>query len=102
MAARMRQTEERGTMASKGGAQLAATAFHEAGHAFMAWRQGVPVYKATIIPGDDTLGHVRHGKVLFKGDWKDLAIGDSDRTRMRAERLIMICLAGPEAQCLHR
>jgi ATP-dependent Zn protease len=53
-------------MASKGGAQLAATAFHEAGHAFMAWRQGVPVYKATIIPGDDTLGHVRHGKSFLR------------------------------------
>ena len=43
--------------------KLRATAFHEAGHAVMAFDLNVPVSKVSIEPEDGSLGHILHGNV---------------------------------------
>jgi hypothetical protein len=78
---------------------LRATAFHEAGHVVAAWRQGVRVYRVTIVPTDGFMGRIDHQTVL-RGNRLDL--NSSDRVRGNADRRIIICLAGPEAQRRHR
>ena len=74
----------------------AATAYHEAGHAVAVWHllHKAP-RRATIVPTKDSLGHVQHENPL-RGIRLD--IDGSDRAALRAERVIMICLAGPIAQ----
>jgi hypothetical protein len=72
-----------------------ATAYHEAGHTVAAWRLGVKIRRASIIP---TIG--RHGVVEHESPLREihLDIDNSDRARMRTEKEIIICLAGPDAQ----
>ena len=77
------------------GKRLEATAYHEAGHAVFAWYKGTKIRKVTIIPDDDSLGHVRHSKII-RGRSPEL--DNSPRTRLRMETHITICLAGPLAQ----
>lgn len=74
---------------------LAATAYHEAGHGVVAWRLGFKVRRVTIEPGKDHDGFVEHDSPL-RGVRLD--IDGSDRARLRAEKAIMICLAGILAQ----
>jgi hypothetical protein len=76
-----------------------ATAFHEAGHAVVAYRLRYAPRSATIIAEADYAGQVAHPNVL-RGI--NLEIDGSDQARLRAERLIKICLAGPAAQRHHR
>jgi hypothetical protein len=61
----------------------------------MAWQLRMRVYGATIVPKGGTTGSVEHSNPLrgIQLEWDD-----SDRARMRAERAIMVCLAGPAAQ----
>ena len=73
----------------------AATAYHEAGHAVVAWRLGFKVRRVTITPGEDHDGFAEHDSPL-RGIHLD--IDNSDRARLRAEKAIMICLAGTLAQ----
>lgn len=75
-----------------------ATAYHEAGHAFIVWKLGVSLKKITIVPSKDFAGCCTHAKVV-RG--KYAAADDSDRTRIRMERLVLIALAGTAAQRLH-
>jgi len=77
---------------------LAATAYHEAGHAFMAWRVGSRVKRITVAPTTDTSGHVVYSNPLrgISLEWDD-----SDRARMRIERAIKVCLAGLTAQRIY-
>ncbi len=72
-----------------------ATAYHEAGHAVAAWSLGAKVYRASIVPRSDAHGSVQHSNPL-RGT--RLECDGSDRARLRAERAVVICLAGPEAQ----
>ena len=78
-----------------------AVAYHEAGHAIMAWLLNVRIRKATIVPDAraGSLGHVRHEKLLL-GKFPEF--DNSDRQRIRIEKLIVVCLAGPIAQVLFR
>lgn len=71
------------------------TCHHEAGHAVAAWRLGLKVRRVTIVPGADYDGFAEHDSPL-RGIRLDL--DDSDRARMRAEKAIMVCLAGTIAQ----
>ena len=73
-----------------------ATAFHEAGHAVVAWRRGLKVHSATIVPTKDYSGMVRRGSLGVRLD-----IDGSNRARLRAESAIVVCLAGPAAQRRH-
>ena len=75
--------------------QLKATAYHEAGHMVAAWRQGMKIRRATIVLSAKFMGQVEHESPL-KGIRFD--IDGSDRAYLRAEKAILICLAGPAAQ----
>src|SRR5215471_12724136 len=72
-----------------------ATAYHEAGHAVVAWVQGYKPHNATIIPDEDSHGHVLHADPLrrIRLEWDN-----SDGARLRAEKAIRILLAGMTAQ----
>lgn len=76
---------------------LEATAYHEAGHAVAAWRLGVGLRKhaLSIVPDGDSLGRANHSNPLFG---VDLEWDQSDRARLRAEKVAQICLAGGAAQ----
>ena len=79
--------------------RLEAVAYHEAGHAFMAWKEGVRIHRLSIVPDESTNGRVKHESPL-KGVRLD--IDNSGRARVRAEKHIRIYLAGPIAQRKHR
>lgn len=75
--------------------QLAATAYHEAGHAVAAWLFGFQIKSASIIPDGDTLGCVvsnyRLPKLDEGGDVPERAIG-------RMHNRCIVLMAGAEAQ----
>jgi hypothetical protein len=75
--------------------RTAMTAHHEAGHAVVASALGYKPMSATIIPTREDHGWVKYPNPL-RGIQLD--IDGSDKARLRAERLIKICLAGPLAQ----
>src|ERR1035438_7946247 len=79
---------------------LRATAFHEAGHAVMAYLQRVPFRQVSIIRDADTLGRV------LMGDWPDWAKPDSCEYREQAAydyflRRARVSLAGQTAEAHH-
>jgi hypothetical protein len=75
------------------------TAFHEAGHAVACWRCGVKVRRATIVPAEDSLGQVKHS-TFFRGI--NLDTDNSARGDRQVKDLVIVCLAGPEAQRRYR
>lgn len=75
-----------------------AIAYHEAGHVVAAWDLGVRIKHATVIPDAEDLGHVMHHDPL-RGIRLDF--DQSARARMRAEQMIIVCLAGPIAHRRH-
>lgn len=94
----MRKPAKRTTRDRINDVRLLAIAYHEAGHAVIAHAFGTRPKLATIIPHKDSLGRVEHRSPL-RGIRLDL--DGSDRARLRAERAIMICLAGPIAHRRH-
>jgi hypothetical protein len=66
----------------------------------MAWLLRVKIRSATIAPDRKAgiAGSVSHEKLLIR---KFPEAIDSDRQRIRAEKLIMVSLAGPIAQILY-
>ena len=76
-----------------------ANAHHEAGHAVIAYALGYKPTSATIVPSRDVRGIVSRPSPL-RGIKLD--IDGSDRARLRVERAIQICLAGPLAQQRYR
>jgi hypothetical protein len=80
---------------------LECTAYHEAGHAAIAFVLRRAVKLVTIMPNAEagTLGHVR------KGDFSDSFRPDANkdpRTRSLVEREIIISLAGPAAEAKYK
>ncbi len=71
------------------------TAYHEAGHTVACWRCRVKVRNATIVPAREFQGQVTHDSFLhgINLDYDNSARGDR-----RVKDLIIVCLAGPEAQ----
>ena len=79
-----------------------AAAFHEAGHAVMAYLQRIPIRSITIVPdpGADTLGRV------LLGAWPDWANPDSNKYREKAalgyfQRRMRVDMAGQIAEAQH-
>lgn len=75
---------------------LAATAHHEAGHAVAAWRQAIAFKYVTIAadPKAGSLGHIVHRPAK----WFHPDSDSSDRTILRAQRRIVVALAGQIAE----
>jgi hypothetical protein len=74
--------------------RIRATAYHEAGHAVIAWHFHLRFKHVTINPGSDSLGHV----LLGHPKWFRPDIASSDRIRIHAERHIIVDLAGQIAE----
>lgn len=66
----------------------------------MIWKLGFARKRLglSVIPDEDSAGRAWHKKSLRRGD---LEWSGSDASRLRAERLVMIALAGPVAQQLY-
>lgn len=71
------------------------SACHQAGHAVAAWYHNIDVKLITIKPASDALGRAQHPNPL---QGVDTAWDTSTRARIRMERLVSVCLAGPLAQ----
>jgi hypothetical protein len=82
-------------MPKRSTSQFEATAYHEAGHAVIAYVLGYRPQCVTIVPTVDTTGHIIHPNPL---DGIQLNHGSLDEARLRIESLITICFAGPIAQ----
>lgn len=78
---------------------LEATAYHEAGHAVVAWRIGMKFRRVTIEPDGGSLGHMLHAK---HPKWFNPEVEFSDRIRLRCESHIIVSYAGQLAQARFR
>ncbi|MGL4514916.1 MAG: hypothetical protein ACRCT8_17660 [Lacipirellulaceae bacterium] len=72
------------------------TAYHEAGHAFVAAYAGGRVLRVTIEPDDDDDGPRRFGDTQVL--WRRACISD----REWREKLVLVALAGPVAEMIYR
>jgi hypothetical protein len=74
---------------------LEATAYHEAGHAVVAWDQHVGLRRISIVPDRGSAGRVHHAPIWgrYNPEWDA-----SPQVRLRGERLIRVSLAGMIAQ----
>jgi hypothetical protein len=82
-------------MPNRSASQVEATAYHEAGHAVIAYMLGYRPQCVTIVPTVDTAGRIIHPNPL---DGFQVNPDSSDEARLRIESLITICFAGPIAQ----
>ena len=73
---------------------IAATAYHEAGHAVAAWWFCLKYKHVTIRPNADSLGHMLHSVP----NWFRPDIESSDRVFLRAQRHIITSFAGQLAE----
>jgi len=64
------------------------TAYHEAAHAVADFHFGVAIKEVSIIPDEDSLGHVKSGKLP-----KGMEFGNVPRSRIEKE--IICLLVGP-------
>ncbi len=71
--------------------QLTATAFHEAGHAVMAWSLGFLIQKVTIAPGKSQFGPARLGAC-------ELRKGRTKTSHDQVEDQALILIAGMVAE----
>jgi len=80
--------------------ELKRTAYHEAGHAFIAWRQHLRIKRATIKPHGERLGSVKHPKLVSAQESRDLEANAeiTSYVRDKLEKHIRVSLAGWEAE----
>lgn len=71
------------------------SAYHEAGHAVIAWYHDINLETITLDAPYDEMGRARHVNPL---QGVDTAWGTTVADRMRMEQLVSVCLAGPLAQ----
>jgi len=88
---------ESGVKQTETAARLAA-AYHEAGHVVAALTQSLVDHSAAFVRTVEFRGPIGHKNVL-RGI--KLGLDKSDRARLRAERVILVRLAGPAAQKRH-
>lgn len=82
-------------MAQKRHSKLERTAYHEAGHALVAYVERRRLRHVSIIPDEDTQGHCLSGKP--PGDFHP-DYDDGPRTRAWLERAIAVSLGGAAAE----
>ena len=70
-------------------------AYHEAGHAVVAWYHDINLEVITLGDPEDETGRARHVNPL---QGVDTAWGTTVADRIRMEQLVGVCLAGPLAQ----
>lgn len=70
-------------------------AYHEAGHAVVAWYNDINLGVITLGAPEDETGRARHVNPL---QGVDTAWGTTVADRIRMEQLVGVCLAGPLAQ----
>ena len=71
--------------------ELLPIAYHEAGHAVLAWWEKIPIRKASIVADDETAGRVFYNHLRAK---RSLDIACTTADRLKAERLVRFFLAG--------
>jgi hypothetical protein len=76
---------------------IKSTAYHEAGHAVVAWLQGVGLKRISIVRDKSTHGHMRH-RSMFGGMPPPDSVEPGASAKFRLEKKARICLAGPLAQ----
>jgi len=79
----------------------ATVAYHEAGHAVVAWRLCVPFRHVTIIPEEGNLGHVLRSQIP-KWCREESDSYNEDRARMFMEKRVQVAFAGQIAQHIHQ
>jgi len=79
---------------------LGATAHHEAGHAVAAWRLEIPFRYATIIPHEDSLGHVLFNRFPKWCD-EESERYQPGRARLWVERRVRVYCAGQIAEAMY-
>src|SRR5689334_15696863 len=78
----------------QGTRQLLSTAYHEAGHAVLAWQLGLKFREVTIDPREESLGHISY--VIPR--WFTPANAGTDRVRLLTARYIIAAYAGGVAE----
>jgi hypothetical protein len=81
--------------------RLEATAYHEAGHAVACYHLHLRFTHVTIIPDDDSLGAIHHGKDYYSKNF-DPESDNSLKTMDRIEREVISSLAGQAAEAKYR
>jgi hypothetical protein len=86
------------------GGRLKATAYHEAGHAVVAWKLGIAFKKVTIVREGDAAGHVKYRakavpfRIRAALEFGTLTDRQQAWAQWWAERHAVHCLAGMVAQ----
>jgi hypothetical protein len=70
-------------------------AYHEAGHAVVAWYHDINLEVISLDVPDDDIGRAQHVNPL---QGVDTAWGTTVADRIRMEQFVSVCLAGPLAQ----
>ena len=81
------------------GQNIRRRAYHEAGHAVLAHRFGIPVYEVSIVPDGDSSGHVHAGPLSSARAGRELDAGEvSPASLEEIELRCVSILSGEEAQ----
>jgi len=76
---------------------IKSTAYHEAGHAVVAWLQGVGLSRGSIVLEPGRHGHIRHHLIFGCMPPPDSVLPGAS-AKFRLEKKVRISLAGPLAQ----
>jgi hypothetical protein len=76
--------------------ELLATAYHEAGHAVIAWVEDIPLLGASVIAGDGIDGYVRYANLLARDEpdaLRPTKIRKTQTIAWRTARSVLRCRA---------
>ncbi len=70
------------------------TAYHEAGHAVVAFDQGVRIFGISLVPGEGKMGHARVDTLSLDRRIATFSSDKGARNRFAMERHVMVLLGG--------
>jgi hypothetical protein len=73
------------------------TAYHEAGHAVVAFDQGIRVFGISLVPGQGKMGHARVDTLSLDRRFPTFRSNKGARNRFTLERHVMVLLGGSAA-----